>query len=161
MTARMPSAANRVLFVCTGNTCRSPMAECLFREATKDRDDVEVSSAGVSAYDGGMASGEAHDLMKERGLSLEAFRSRQVTRDMVEGATHVFCLTARHAGTLLRAFPEMEGKVALVCDYLEINGQTGLDVPDPYGQGLPAYEMTLEVLDEAMPTLVAQLDKAS
>lgn len=133
------------------------MAEVLFRAATKDRSDIEVSSAGVSAYDGGMASAEAHDLMAERGLSLADHRSRQVTRAMVDDATQIFCLTARHAGTLLRAFPDIEPKVALVCDWLEINGQVGCDVPDPYGQGRLAYEATVEVLDEAVPTLVAQV----
>ena len=71
----------RVLFVCTGNTCRSPMAEALFRELVQGRDDYEVMSAGLSASSGDFASHHTAELLREMGIDLSKHRSRPVTKE--------------------------------------------------------------------------------
>ena len=145
----------RVLFVCTGNTCRSPMAEGIFRKASKDNALlVSLGSAGVAAYDGDRISPETADELKRRDATLNDFRSRSVTKQMLEGATHVFAMTESHLYTLTRSFPDYADKCYLVCDFLEINGEEGLDVPDPIGMGVRAYQQVGEVFEHAIPSLI-------
>ena len=145
----------RVLFVCTGNTCRSPMAEGIFRKASKENTLlVSLGSAGVAAYDGDRISPETAAELKRRGVTLNDFRSRSVTKQMLEGATHVFAMTESHLYSLTRSFPEYADKCCLVCDFLEINGESGMDVPDPIGMGVQAYQQVGEVFEHAIPSLI-------
>ena len=91
---RAMSAKKSVLFVCTGNTCRSPMAEGLFRKAVEGRGDYEVRSAGVAAYPGDQPNPETAKLLAARGISLDGFTSQPVSQELVEQATHVFAMTS-------------------------------------------------------------------
>lgn len=149
----------RVLFVCTGNTCRSPMAEGFFKKMTENRDDVvSLGSAGVAAFDGDTISPETADELKRRNASLSDFRSRSVTEDMLSEATHVFAMTGSHLHMLTSAFPDYADKCYLVCDFLEINGQAGRDVPDPIGMGPKAYQQVGQVFEHAIPSILAFMD---
>ncbi len=157
----MPDVKN-VLFVCTGNTCRSPMAEALFREATKERKDYTSSSAGVAASRGAPCNPETAALLERRGTSLDGFGSQMVSRDILADATHVFAMTQGHLQTLEARFPEFSDKFYLVCEFVEIPREgIGADVPDPIGLGRRAYEKVAEMLDAAIPTIIAYIDQTT
>src|ERR671939_243844 len=87
-----------LLFVCTGNTCRSPMAEVLMREALTARgvDSVTVSSAGTGAWDGAPASEGAYLVGLEHGLDLSGHRARLLTRDIARGADLILVMSGHH-----------------------------------------------------------------
>lgn len=158
----VPAMAEKksVLFVCTGNTCRSPMAEALFAAELGGRDDFEVGSAGVAAHPGGSISPETADLLGERGISIDGFRSRPVSRELIEQATHVFAMTRSHLEALRGKFPESEDKFYLACEFVEIPGRgVGCDVPDPIGMGEAAYGEVAETLDLALPAIIAYIDQ--
>ena len=158
MFAAMP-ASKHVLFVCTGNTCRSPMAEALFRKAIAGRDDFKVSSAGVAAAKGGFASRETMGVLKKRGAPLESFKSRPVSEAVLAEATHVFAMTEGHLAVLEARFPGHSDKFFLVREFSGISDKRqGLDVPDPIGMGMAAYEEVAKVLETAIPAIIAYID---
>ena len=157
LACAMSEGSPHVLFVCTGNTCRSPMAEGMFRAAAEGAFEAEVSSAGIAAYGGGPASQETIDLLQRRGVSLDGFRSRPVSDETVRTATHIFCMTRGHREALRSIYPEQEDKLFLVCEFAEIDGEVGRDVPDPIGGGRGAYESVASCLDEAIAGILGFL----
>ena len=153
------SDPKHVLFICTGNTCRSPMAEGLFRKATAGRDDFTVSSAGIAAVVGASASHETRHLLKRRGTALKGFKSRQVSEAILAAATHVFVMTEGHLATLETLFPQHADKFFLVREFAGMtNKRDGTDVPDPVGMGPAAYEDVARILDAAIPAIIAYID---
>jgi protein-tyrosine-phosphatase len=151
----------RVLFVCTGNTCRSPMAEGLFRKLVAEKVDYEVlGSAGVAAYPGDKISPETMAVLKAEGADagMQDFGSRLVDEELLEKATHVFAMTESHLDMLLSAFPDCAEKCNLVCDFVSFDGKVGVDVPDPIGQGPKAYKMVAQVFQHALPAVVMFMD---
>ena len=154
--------SKKVLFVCTGNTCRSPMAEGLFRKAIVDRDDYEcLGSAGVAAFAGDTMSPETAAVLSQSESQVEGFRSRAVTDYLLDEATHVFAMTQSHLSILTDAFPDQREKFHLVCDFVELNGRAGMDVPDPIGMGPAAYNSVAQVLEAAIPGLIGYMDTES
>lgn len=148
-----------VLFVCTGNTCRSPLAEVLFRDLTKDLADYQVGSAGVGAYSGQPASRSSAVLAKEKGLDLTKHKSRAVTVDLVENATHIFAMSRSHLAAILMNHPEAEDKVYLVSEFTADDSLRGRDLSDPFGGDLSEYRETLEHLEKMLPSVLAYIEQ--
>lgn len=134
------------------------MAEGIFRKATRELD-FEVSSAGVAAQPGSAASSETVAVLADQGVSLGDFRSRMVDEVMLKEADAVFCMTEGHLEMLEMMHPEYEEKYHLACDFVEIDGKVGADVPDPIGMGRSAYEMTSKVLNEAVGGILGYLEE--
>ncbi|OLO42269.1 low molecular weight phosphatase family protein [Alkalihalophilus pseudofirmus] len=129
----------RVLFVCTGNTCRSPMAEALLKQ--KLNDEIEVQSAGIYAVPGSDASEQTKEVLKERGISF-AHRSQTLSLELLNWATIVLTMTESHKQLIISQFPEMNKKVFTLKEYAQ--GEDGFsgDIADPYGGSVNEYRFT-------------------
>ena len=151
----MRKAKYRILFVCTGNVCRSPMAEYLLRHRLGGRHDVVVGSAGVFAADGVPASREAVQALDELGIDLTPHRSRMLAPDLVEAATHILVMTERHRQEVVRAYPAAASRVRLATSFGA--GRAGGDIADPIGLPLSVYRRVRDELDAAVADLILHL----
>lgn len=148
-SAQSPTPATfNILFVCTGNTCRSPMAEALARDELRRRRwaHVRVASAGVAAEPGEAASPHARSVMSRRGLDLSAHASQPLSVSLVEWADLILAMGRSH----LRAIAELGGeeKMALLGEFASGTEDGGRGVIDPYGGDEEDYEATLTELRE-------------
>ncbi len=144
----------RVLLVCTGNTCRSPMAAVLLRHLWAQADpgwDLEVASAGTGAFPGMPATDHAMTAMRERGIDLSGHRS-QVLPD-VSGFDLVLTMTRGHRDAILARQPAMSGRVFTLAEY----AGAGQDVPDPFGGPLYAYQQTAKTLESMLQAVINRI----
>ncbi len=145
-----------VLLVCTGNICRSPLAEALLERALRDRAiaEVTVTSAGTGAWDGAPASEGAYLVGLERGLDLSGHRARLLTRELVEQADLILTMARHHRARV----DELggEGRVFVLGEYAGREGNEA-EVSDPFGGDLDVYRDTCAELEALVAAVVERL----
>lgn len=142
----------RILFVCTGNTCRSPMAEAILKN--KNIDGVEVKSSGIFAINGGDASTNAKQVLGENKMEHQ-HQSNSLTNKEVEWATLILTMTSGHKAAIVANFPEAASKTFTLKEFVGKNED--LDVSDPFGGGINIYRETFKELEELIDAAILRL----
>ena len=128
-----------VLFICTGNVCRSPMAEGIFRRAVQGRGDFHILSAGLGAMDGQPPSVYAIQAVKELGIDISGQRSRMLTPALVQQADFIFGMTHSHIETVGLLYPQAIEKTFLLREFDETLDVYEKDISDPIGGSYEVY----------------------
>jgi protein-tyrosine phosphatase len=150
----MSNSDLKVLFVCTGNTCRSPMAEQIFNERAKDPS-VHASSAGLDAKAVSPISPQAVDALTSLGFHPTEHSSSPVSTEAVEEADVILTFTQDQKNELGDRFPAAIEKLFTISEYA--NGEQGQDVLDPYGKSDEVYRKTAETIDSLVKVIVSSL----
>lgn len=144
-----------ILFICTGNTCRSPMAEAILK--SKKVKGFSIRSAGIYAIDGQNASQHTQKVLEENNIT-HHHTSKMLTEEDVNWATMIFTMTSSHKFFIIEKYPFAAEKTYTLKEFA--NGQkTNLDVMDPYGGSLDIYRKTFNELTELIEELIINIDK--
>jgi glycine hydroxymethyltransferase len=149
-----------ILFVCTGNVCRSPMAEGLFRHATRGRSDFRVESAGIGAVDGQPPSEFAVRAMRELGIDIASQRSRMLTARMVQEADYIFGMSHSHVDAIALLYPQAAEKTSLLREFDDTLEQFETDIADPIGQSFETYLKCRDQIEQGIASMLRFLDQS-
>jgi len=147
------------LFVCTGNICRSPMAEGLFRHATQGRSDYRAVSAGLGAADGLPPSTYSVQAMKELGMDISRQRSQMLTADLVKHADYIFGMTHSHVDTITLLYPQAAEKTFLLREFDETLDPFEKDISDPIGGSYDVYLSCRDQIEQGIASLLRFIEQ--
>jgi protein-tyrosine-phosphatase len=153
-----------ILFVCTGNTCRSPMAEALFKNMIKDGE-FEVRSAGLAAIDGQPASQHVTEVLKKRDIA-HTHSAKMLDQELIQWADLILTMTFAHKMGILNSYKESHGKVFTLKEYvteedeLESEEMLNWDIADPFGGDYELYQACADEIEASLQKLIKKLHKA-
>ncbi|MBF0121940.1 MAG: threonylcarbamoyl-AMP synthase [Candidatus Omnitrophica bacterium] len=145
-----------ILFVCTGNSCRSVMAEYLLRKMLKGREDVAIASAGTGVIFPTSASQEAVNVLRERDIDAQEHQSQAVTNMLLKKSDMIFVMTRSHREQVLERVPGVEKRVYLLGEFqgLPIKRESDLDISDPIGRSHVQYQECARMIQDCLEKII-------
>jgi RpiB/LacA/LacB family sugar-phosphate isomerase len=148
-----------ILFICTGNVCRSPMAEALFRRVAAGRGEFRVFSAGLGAVDGQPPTAHSVEAMRELGIDISGQRSRMLTTDLVREADYIFGMTHSHVDTIALLYPPAAEKTFLLREFDDTLEEFEKDISDPIGGSYEVYENCRDQIEQGIASLLKFMEQ--
>lgn len=155
----------KILFVCTGNTCRSSMAEGIFLELIRDKKspikNIEVTSAGLMVFGEERANEKAIIAMEEMGIDISSHLSKSLNLPLAHSADLILTMTMAHKEHILKTEPNLKDKVYSLKEYIGDGEESPgtLDIQDPYGMDLEAYRKTAKEIKSALMEALEKIEK--
>ena len=152
----------KILFICTGNTCRSPMAEGIMKSIVKAKNlSIEVESAGINAIEGDRVSSNAVIVLEEMGIDISSHKAKQVTKQMLDESDLILTMTKQHKEILLRGFKDLDDKIYAFKEfsYKYVSNDKSIDILDPYGGNYDIYKYCSKELEIETLRLLEIIDK--
>ncbi|MBE5819453.1 MAG: low molecular weight protein arginine phosphatase [Clostridiales bacterium] len=148
----------KVMFICTGNICRSAMAHRMLEKRVKDlnRDDIEVYSCGVFAYNGDEPTNQGIEVMKNYAVDLKAHRATNIHNSNIEDMDIILCATTSHKNNVINMYPDLEEKIFTIKEYVGYNKED-LDIADPWGLSTKVYENCAEEIDDCVEKIIDKI----
>lgn len=143
----------RILFVCTGNTCRSPMAEAILK--SRNLPGIEVKSAGVYAMDGSPASENTRKVLAENGIEFDSHQASILNDALVNWTSYIITMTASHKAAVISMFPDAAGKTFTLKEFA--TGNSNSDIVDPFGGPIEQYRQTYNELNDMLIKMIHRL----
>jgi RpiB/LacA/LacB family sugar-phosphate isomerase len=148
-----------ILFICTGNVCRSPMAEALFRRAVSGRGEFRVLSAGLGALDGQPPTSHSVQAMEELGVDISVQRSRMLTAELVQSADLILGMTHSHVDTVALLYPPAAEKTFLLREFDETLEPYEKDISDPIGSSYQVYVECRDQIEQGIVSLLKFMEQ--
>jgi glycine hydroxymethyltransferase len=148
-----------ILFICTGNVCRSPMAEALFRHVVRGRGEFRVVSAGIGAVDGQPPTLHSVRAMRELGVDISGQRSRMLTGDLVRAADIILGMTHGHVDTVALMYPKLAEKTFLLREFDETLEPYEKDISDPIGSPYEIYVECRDQIEQGIASLLKFMEQ--
>ena len=146
----------KILFVCSGNTCRSPLAEGIAKKILSDSlpEQMEISSAGTSAMEGVSASGHSIQVARKHGIDISDHRARLLNKTLIKDSDLIVTMSSKHKDTLGIIEPAGLDYTFLLLDFYDEEG----DIPDPVGSDIEGYEDVFELINNCLEQMKDRLD---
>ena len=149
----------KIMFICTGNICRSAMAEGMMKKLAKDNNlDLDICSCGIYAEDGDYATYNAVEAAKYYDVNIEGHRATNIRRSEIKEMDIILCATESHKQSVLYMYPELKEKVFTMKEYAELdkNGQD-MDIKDPWGYDMNVYQNCAEGIEKCLIKIIEKI----
>lgn len=147
----------KIMFICTGNICRSAMAEKMMAKKIKEQNkDIQVYSSGIYAEDGDISTENAVDIMKERGIDLTQHRATNIANSKIKEMDLILCATVSHKYNVIQMYPELKEKVFTIKEYVD-GPSKDMDIKDPWGYDIVIYRNCAQELENYIDKIIEKL----
>ena len=145
----------KVMFICTGNICRSAMAHWLMKKKLEERKikNIEVYSSGIFAMKGDIPPDEAIEVMEEYHVDLKQHRATPTIQSNIQEMDLILCMTNSHKQTLIGTYPNLVDKIFTLKEYTGLT-EKGIDIKDPWGYTFAVYRFCAAEIDECLNKLI-------
>lgn len=148
----------KIMFICTGNTCRSAIAEAMLKKmAQENNKKVEVFSSGIFTNGGEMASPNAIEVMKKYNIDLTSHRSTNIKDAHLEDMDVILCAMQGHKERIIRLYPNLKEKIYTIREYADLAKEKGPDINDPWGLEIENYNRCVKEIEECLQVIIKKL----
>ncbi len=148
----------KIMFICTGNICRSAMAHWLMEKKIKDNklENIEIYSCGIFAQSGDNATDNAVEVANEYGVDLKKHKATNIRNSKIEEMDLILCATMSHKYNVLQMYPDLQGKVYTMKEYID-SDEKSKDIRDPWGYDIATYRFCIAEIDKCLDKIIEKI----